>query len=210
MPETRTSRTQRLNGRVPHGDGRRCEAEGCAEPGEFKAPRHPHAEGAGPPSWRWFCLDHVRAFNAAYNFFEGMSADEIGRAQAGNPHWDRATRAFASNGYADRLAFEDNLEMIRLRFGQRAWEDAKARVRTPAGVPVSPADAKALTALGLSAAVSAADIRRRYTELVRRFHPDRNGGDRAHEGRLSAVIEAYNHLKASPAFRPAPDQEPTN
>jgi len=35
---------------------------------------------------------------------------------------------------------------------------------------------------------------------VRRFHPDRNGGERNHEGQLQAVVEAYNLLRATPAF----------
>jgi len=181
--------------------------EGCGEAGEFKSPLDHH--GSGPPAWRWLCLDHVRAFNAAYNYFEGLSPDEIEGAQSANPHWDRATRAFASNGYADRLQFEDNLEMIRLRFGQRARQEARVRSQTPAGKPVTPADRTALDALGLDARATRTDIRRRYTELVRRYHPDRNGGDRTHEGRLSAVLEAYTHLKASPAFNAAREQEPT-
>ena len=32
------------------------------------------------------------------------------------------------------------------------------------------------------------------------FHPDRNGGDRAHESALQAVVEAYQHLRRAPAF----------
>jgi curved DNA-binding protein CbpA len=43
-------------------------------------------------------------------------------------------------------------------------------------------------------------LRRRYSDLVRQYHPDRNGGDRSHEGALQKVIEAYQQLKSSPAF----------
>ncbi|OYZ42424.1 MAG: molecular chaperone DnaJ, partial [Novosphingobium sp. 16-62-11] len=43
-------------------------------------------------------------------------------------------------------------------------------------------------------------LRSRYSELVRKYHPDRNGGDRGHEGRLQDVVEAYNLLKASRLF----------
>jgi curved DNA-binding protein CbpA len=35
---------------------------------------------------------------------------------------------------------------------------------------------------------------------VRRYHPDRNGGDRAHESELQKVIAAYQHLKGAAAF----------
>lgn len=205
MAEARTPRGERLNGRVTHPDNRMCEADGCAARGEFKAPRQ-DSDLHGPPAWRWFCLDHVRAFNMRYNFFDGMTPDEIYEAQGGSPAWDRATRAFASNGYADRLRFEDSLEMIRLRFGQRAWANAQRKRRTPEGTPVSPADAIALSVLGLDARATRTDIRKRYAALVRRYHPDRNAGDRANEDRLSLVLEAYNRLKTASAFQ-TPKQE---
>lgn len=194
MASAPSPRRERLAGRCPAPDDRGCEAGGCDRPGEFKAPRD-NRGGAGK-DWRWLCLDHVRAFNTAYNYFDGMSPDAISAAQSPNPSWDRATRAFASNGYADRLRFDDNLEMIRLRFGARAFEEARARN----GRPIAPADHKALTELDLDGRATHADIRRRYAELVRRFHPDRNGGDRAHEARLRRVIDAYTHLRTSAAF----------
>ena len=136
MPQTRP-RAERLNGRVPHTEPIACEAEGCTDPGEFKAPRDNRGGGR---EWRWLCLDHVRKFNGAYNYFDGMSPDEISDAQSPYPAWERATRAFATNGYADKLNFEDNAELIKLRFGARAFEEARARN----GSPISPADRKAL------------------------------------------------------------------
>ncbi len=194
MPDTRSPRRERLNGRVPHAEPQRCEADSCAQEGEFKAPRD--NRGGTGKEWRWLCLDHVRAFNSAYNYFDGMSTDEISDAQSPYPAWDRATKAFASNGYADRLNFEDATELMRLRFGARAFEAARAR----GGKPISPADHAALTALELDGRASHADIRKRYADLVRRYHPDRNGGDRTHEHRLRAVIDAYTQLKSSAAF----------
>ena len=194
MPDASPTRKQRLNGRVPHAHPIACESEGCTAEGEFRAPRD--NRGGDGREWRWLCLDHVRAFNSAYNYSDGMSPDEISEAQSPFPAWDRATKAFASNGYADRLNFDDATEMMRLRFGARAFEAARAR----GGKPISPADHVALTALELDGRASHADIRKRYAELVRRFHPDRNGGDRTHEHRLRAVIDAYTQLKSSAAF----------
>ena len=44
------------------------------------------------------------------------------------------------------------------------------------------------------------ELRKRYSALVRRYHPDKNGGDRSHEGKLGAVIEAYQLLRKATAF----------
>jgi curved DNA-binding protein CbpA len=41
------------------------------------------------------------------------------------------------------------------------------------------------------------EVRRRYSELVRRFHPDRNGGDRSHEAQLSEVLSAWQTLRGA-------------
>ena len=70
-------RQAKLHGRV-EGARDRCAVPGCDQPGEFKAPLAP-ANFDGPGSWRFLCLDHVREHNARYNFFDGMSAEEISR-----------------------------------------------------------------------------------------------------------------------------------
>ena len=40
-------------------------------------------------------------------------------------------------------------------------------------------------------------IRTRYAEMVKRWHPDSNGGDRGAEAQLQRVIKAYQTLKAA-------------
>jgi hypothetical protein len=175
-----------------------CAEPGCDAPGEFRAPGSHRPDFNGPGDWRWLCLDHVRAFNAGYNYFEGMSPDEISEAQ--NPYggWDRETRAFAS-GAADSPPrwgdFADPLDAIGARFRRRP--DDVPRVD---GRALSREDRKSLSVLGLGVDADRRALRLRYAELVRRYHPDRNGGDRSHEKALQAVIEAYAQLKARPAF----------
>ena len=189
-------RTQRFHGRV-EGRTARCAHPGCREPGEFRAPGFERADFDGPGDWRWLCLDHVRAFNTAYNWFDGMTPDEISAAQ--NPYggWERETRAFGTIGqspppkWAD---FADPLDAIGARFKAR-----KEQERTD-GRPLSEGDRKHLGTLGLGVDADRRGLRLRYAELLRRYHPDHNGGDRGHEKALRAVIEAYTALKSRPAF----------
>ena len=187
-------RQTRFHGRV-EGRTRHCAEPGCAAPGEFRAPGVHNADFDGPGQWRWLCLDHVRAFNTAYNYFNGMSAEEISAAQ--NPYggWDRETRAFAANGspsprWAD---FTDPLDAIGARF-------APQRRTRKDGREISDADRDYLRVLGLDLDIDRRALRMRYAELVRRYHPDHNGGDRSHEKALQAVIEAYTALKGRPVF----------
>ncbi|MGN6268977.1 MAG: J domain-containing protein [Sphingomonas sp.] len=198
MPAPRKDRPNaRFHGRVA-GAGRICEEPGCTEPGEFRAPPLEGAtSGDRPGRYRWFCLDHVRAFNAGYNFFNGMTAEEIHDAQRPFAGWERETRAFAHSGadapprWAD---FADPLDAIGARY-----KDKVGAGRSD-GKPLSDGDRRALKVLGLGADADKAALRKRYAELLQRYHPDRNGGDRSHERVLQAVIEAYQRLRKAPAF----------
>ncbi|WP_375271810.1 J domain-containing protein [Sphingomonas sp.] len=188
----------RFHGRI-EGTGRACDHPGCDEAGEFRAPPPEGAANAdGPPRFRWFCLDHVRAFNAGYNFFEGMSADEIHRAQSPTAGWERETRAFARGGRGDQpprwADFADPLDAIGARF-RRTVAPERAD-----GKPLSGEDRRSLDVLALAPDADRAALRKRYSELVRKYHPDRNGGDRSHEERLTKVIAAYQQLRQAPAF----------
>jgi hypothetical protein len=193
----------RFHGRV-ESSGRRCEAPGCREAGEFRAPgRRPHGFD-GPGEWRWFCLQHVREFNAGYDWFEGMSAEEIIRAQSPIAGWQTESRVFRPTaGVADtpRWAdYADPLEAIAARArGIRGKAEARARAAA-FDVRFSPDEARALEVMGLGSDTDRTRLRRRYSELVRRYHPDRNGGDRKHEAQLTAVVDAYQLLKRSAAF----------
>jgi DnaJ-domain-containing protein 1 len=137
--------------------------------------------------WQFFCLDHVRAFNARYNFFDGLSPDEIHEAQSPLAGWEQTVTQ------KGRPAFS---------FGDA--HDLFPGDKKPAPAPrrwSGFGDAQALVALGLTDAAGAADVRRAYKRLVRRYHPDSNAGDRTQEGKLQAVVNAYTHLKSAKAFR---------
>ena len=182
------------HGRV-EGARANCAHPGCVLPGEFKAPLSA-ADFDGPGRWRFLCLDHVREHNARYNFFDGMSAEEINRAQSPIAGWERPSRRFAANGADPPPAwgdFVDPLDAIGARFGQRRRDSAVSS-------RFNRAEQRALSVLGLGDEADRHALRRRYSTLVRRYHPDKNGGDRSHEGRLGEVIEAYQTLRKSAAF----------
>jgi len=172
----------------------RCSVRGCREPGEFRAPLTP-GNFDGPGNWRLLCLEHVREHNAKYNFFDGMSPDEIEAAQSPIAGWDRATRVFAHAGSDPGPAwrdFDDPLDAIAARF--------RPEGRRPAVDRFSAQERHALGVMDLTDDTDLHKVRKRYSELVRRYHPDRNGGDRSHEARLRQVIEAWQVLRGATAF----------
>lgn len=194
------SKHARFHGRF-ESEGRGCDAAGCEEAGEFRAPGSRPPGFDGPGRWRWFCLDHVREFNSGYDWFEGMSAEEILDAQHPVAGWARDTRAFRADAGVDGVPrwadFDDPLDAIGARAAkikQRAAGNHASFAR------FTPREREALNVMGLAGDTDRTVLRQRYSQLVRKYHPDRNGGDRSHEGRLGRVVEAYQLLRKSAVF----------
>lgn len=178
-----------------------CEHPGCAEQGPFRAPKGRRQEGQ---YWH-FCLEHVRAYNQSYNYFNGMSDNDVAAYQKDattghrptwsmgvNPATREAMRARRATGKdADASEIDDSFGLFGARTHQtRTVPDEEARPR------LSSTAIRALDQLGLDAGVDAVTIKARYKLLVKRFHPDANGGDRSFEERLQEILQAYNTLKA--------------
>ncbi len=187
------SRSEKWKGRI-EGAADRCGVRGCAQPGEFRAPLSP-GDFDGPGRWHYLCLEHVRSHNARYNYFAGMSPEEISAAQSPIAGWERTSRPFAGQGADPAPAwgdFTDPLDAIAARF--------RGDARRPMVDRFTAGERRALGVMGLEDDVDRLALRQRYSELVRRYHPDRNGGDRSLEAKLSAVIAAYQTLKGARAF----------
>lgn len=177
-------------------ENRACAHPACEEPGDYRAPvRKPGSAllaPSGPPQWQYFCLQHVREFNAGWNWFEGMDQDEIWQAQTPYPSWDRETRAFAHNAMAGDERIDDMLGVLR-------WKAAAAAARPESRL--SREDRQSLAKLGLPETATLKEVKAKYRVLARRYHPDANSGSREHEARFQALTEAYAQLETSPAFR---------
>jgi hypothetical protein len=179
--------------RRPRKDTPRCEWPGCDRKGDYRAPKG--REHAGE---QWcYCLDHVREYNQSYNFFAGMSDEAVLRYQKDaitghRPTWKVGTGNRArerSHFYADGVI--DPFGMFREVGGGAHAQHAQKEGRT-----IRNAERKAFDTLGLEFSATRVEIKARFHELVKRHHPDANGGDRSTEDRLVEVIQAYNYLKS--------------
>ena len=195
----------RFHGRVA-GSARLCQWPDCDQPGEFRAPGPRGGGFDGPGDYRWFCLEHVRAFNAGYDYFAGMSPEEIWAAQSPIHGWESEARAFRPTAGIDgapRWAdFTDPLDAIQARAADKraTTEQATRRGVRADGKPLSVEERRAFGVLDLPIDAERKDLRSRYSALVRLYHPDRNGGDRSHEAALQAVVEAYQLLRRAAPF----------
>lgn len=193
----------RFHGRVG-SSGTTCQWPDCEEPGEFRAPGATLANFDGPGQSRWFCLDHVRDFNAGYDWFAGMTPEDILRAQSPLAGWETQSRAFRPDANVDQAPrwadFADPLDAISMRAGRFRKTAAATAQNTAATNRFTPEERRAFEVMGLAPDTNRAMLRQRYSHLVQRYHPDRNGGDRRHEARLQQVVAAYQLLRRHGVF----------
>lgn len=177
-----------------------CDWEGCDQPGEYRAPKGHRSEG----QYHHFCLEHVRHYNTAFNFFAGMDKDELETALHAPPKAEtRSSFATGNPGVRNSRAARTASSTLRPgdKYGDPFGVFAKFRHRqnqAPAAERVKPLnelDRRALETLGFTARAKSDEIKRAYKALVKIHHPDANGGDKSSEDRLRAIISAYSHLK---------------
>jgi hypothetical protein len=178
-----------------------CEWPGCNGAATHRAPKGRDRESE---YWR-FCLNHVREYNHSYNFFAGMSTDDIAKYQKDAVTGHRPTWKMGMNGgrptmrshsarFEPEFADPDDPLGLFRHFGARAdGEHLRARETRV----IRNAERKALDVLGLEPDATTAEIKVRFKALVKRHHPDANGGDRSTEDKLREIIQAYNYLKSA-------------
>ena len=169
-----------------------CEWPGCAGAATHRAPKGRDRENE---YWR-FCLDHVREYNHSYNFFAGMKDDAVLAYQKDaltghRPTWKMGTGKASVR--TDAHTFGTQGDPFGL-FSEGLRAEQKQRAESAR--PVRNAERKALDTLGLDVSATAVQVKARFKELVKRHHPDANGGDRSTEDRLVEVIQSYNYLKS--------------
>ncbi len=173
-------------------DGPDCQWAGCKEKATHRAPK---GRGREKDYWR-YCLQHVREYNQAYNFFGGMSDASVMAYQKDaltghRPTWKMGTgKAHARPDFRGLGTGADPFGLFSE--GVRAEQKARAETR-----PIRNAERKALDTLGLEVGATAHQVKMRFKELVKRHHPDANGGDRSTEDRLIEIIQSYNYLKSA-------------
>ena len=172
---------------------RGCDHPGCAGAGEYRAPR----SRSQLNDYLWFCLDHVRDYNRAWNFCAGMSADEVETNIRRDTVWRRPSWRFGTGSRFRPITLEDvedALGIFGIRRRARAADPPPAEGRT---WPPGSEQARAVRVLELVGPVTLAIVKARYKEMAKRLHPDANGGCKKSEERLKSVNAAYVTLRKS-------------
>jgi len=159
---------------------------GCGAAGEYRAPK---SRRSLTEYW-WFCLEHVRAYNSAWDYYKGMSPAEVEAQLRADTAWQRPTWPLGRLGTA---AWDEEVLRDPLRILASAQLDQRRR-RSSEQTP--PELREPLATLGLAWPTTLDAVKSRYKELAKRHHPDANGGSRDAEERLKTINLAYATLRS--------------
>ncbi len=161
-----------------------CDQPDCLAEGPYPAPR----SREDLRQYYWFCLDHVRAYNRAWNFYAGMSEAEVEALDRDDTVWQRPTWPLGGHGAPLQSPYK-----YKIRDTFDFFEGEKAS--KPAGkVEPETEEAKAFRVLEMTPPTTPKKIKARYKALVKRHHPDAHGGSKTCEDRLKEINLAYQTL----------------
>jgi DnaJ-domain-containing protein 1 len=175
---------------------RHCDMPGCAAQGDHRAPKD-----RALSDYYWFCQEHAREYNQAWNFFAGMSDREVNDHMMKSFYGDRPTWRYDMPGSAEEALRRNAWQT----YNYTEKEPPKDGAKKPQGGNTP--ESEALVIMGLQPPITLDEIKARYKELVKKHHPDLNRGNLESEELLKSINMAYTILKlAYEQFKILPDR----
>ncbi len=181
-------RSAEFSSHAPDSITRCCDMPGCDKPGEHRAPKD-----RGLKEYYYFCQEHAREYNKAWNFFEGMSNDDVEEHIYNSFYGDRPTWKYGVNGNAEDVLYQ---QAWKMKYGEdEAPPNREERERSKIGQSEHSKEYEAMAIMGLEPPLTFDAIKLKYRELVLKHHPDRNHGCPESEELLKGINMAYTVLK---------------
>ena len=167
---------------------KKCDSPKCNEKGEFRAPK----SRVMLNEYFYFCLDHIKEYNKSWDFYKGMSVEQIENSMRNDTFWDRASwplkNSFKNifdefNEYVEDFVKNDDDKINDTYFKNKLLDES-----------LTIEEAKALRELDLKMPISLEKIKKNYKKLVKIFHPDVNGNNKDAEEKFKQINESYKLL----------------
>ena len=162
-----------------------CDHKSCKKVGEYKAP----IEKDNSKKFKWLCLDHIKEFNRSWDYFKGMSDQEVCKFLKSDITWHKPTQSFSSPDNFFNILWKNALNEVGDVLGN--GDDKKDKTK----INLSDKDREAFKIIGLEAGAKWDKIQNQFKKLVKKYHPDMNAGNKKFEEKLKIVTLAYTQLK---------------
>jgi len=167
---------------------KKCDSDKCNEKGEYRAPKSRIMLN----EYFYFCLKHIKVYNKSWDFYKGMSVDQIESSMRNDTVWDRPSWPLKGNymnvfdefnRYTDDFIKNEDDKVNDNYFKNKLLNET-----------LNIEDTKALNDLGLEIPISLEKIKKNYKKLVKIFHPDVNGNNKNAEEKFKQINESYKLL----------------
>ena len=167
---------------------KKCDSPKCNEKGEYRAPKSRIMLN----KYFYFCLDHIKEYNKSWDFYKGMSVEQIENSMRSDTFWDRPSwplkNSFKNifdefNEYVEDFVKNDD-DKINDTYFKNKLLDENFTIE----------EANALKELDLKIPISLEKIKKNYKKLVKIFHPDVNGNNKDAEERFKQINQSYKLL----------------
>jgi len=167
---------------------KKCDSPKCNEKGEYRAPK----SRVMLNKYFYFCLNHIKEYNKSWDFYKGMSVEQIENSMRSDTFWDRPSwplkNSFKNifdefNEYVEDFVKNDDDKINDTYFKNKLLDES-----------LTIEEAKALKELDLKMPISLEKIKKNYKKLVKIFHPDVNGNNKDAEEKFKQINESYKLL----------------
>ena len=163
-----------------------CDYKNCKKIGKYKAP----IEKDNSKKFKLLCLDHIKEFNQGWDYFKGMSDEEVGNFLKSDMTWHKPTQRFSSSDNFFKILWKDALSKEKSFFGNKLNTQDNVKLKK-----FNKKDIAAFKILELEIGTIWPKIQNKFKTLVKRFHPDMNSGNKIYENKLKNITLAYSQLK---------------
>ncbi len=168
---------------------RQCDKIDCKKKGEFKAPKSRLLIN----EYYFFCLEHIKEYNKSWDFYKGLSVDQIENSMRKDTIWNRPSWPLKGNPYkvmeqinnfySSEINDFTNLEKDNIYFKNKLIDET-----------LTDDENRALLILGLKLPITIEKIKKNYKKLVKIFHPDVNGNNKKAEEKFKEINHSYRTL----------------
>ena len=135
-----------------------CEWPGCEKKGEYRAP----TSREKLRTFKFFCLQHVKEYNKAWDYFKGRSIDQIYNEVSNDAYWHRKTKK-----KINKLVIEDELNFFEKKAS--TFTESLTKNKT-----INLNIRRSLQILDLDNFCNIIQLKKQYKKMVKKYHPDLN------------------------------------
>jgi hypothetical protein len=162
-----------------------CDHKSCKKIGKYKAP----IEKDNSKKFKWLCLDHIKEFNRSWDYFKGMSDQEVCEFLKSEMTWHKPTQSFNSPDNFFNILWKNTLNEVGGIISNGYGKHIKTKIN------FSDKDIEAFKIIELEVDTKWEKIQNQFKKLVKKYHPDMNAGNKEFEEKLKIVTLAYTQLK---------------